>query len=86
VAAILSAHASATYAAAPADETPVAEEPGLAISEVTVTAQRRNENVQNVPIAIQALTGETLKELNVQIFDDYVKYVPSVTFKSNGPG
>lgn len=86
VAAILSAHAAATYAAAPADETPAAEEPGLAISEVTVTAQRRNENVQNVPIAIQALTGETLKELNVQTFDDYVKYVPSVTFKSNGPG
>ena len=86
VAAILSAHAAAAYAAAPADESPAAEEPGLQISEVTVTAQRRNENVQNVPIAIQALTGETLKELNVQTFDDYVKYVPSVTFKSNGPG
>jgi iron complex outermembrane recepter protein len=85
VAAILSAHAAATYAAAPAEPGSEAEQ-SLAISEVTVTAQRRSENVQDVPIAIQALTGETLQQLNVQTFDDYVKYIPSVTFKSNGPG
>lgn len=85
VAAILSAHAAASYAAAPA-ESGAEPDQSLAISEVTVTAQRRSENVQDVPIAIQALTGETLQQLNVQTFDDYVKYIPSVTFKSNGPG
>ena len=31
-----------------------------AIQEITVTAQRRTENMQDVPIQIQALTGETL--------------------------
>ena len=42
VAAILSAHAAATYAAEPTDEKHAAEEPGLALTEFTVTAQRRN--------------------------------------------
>jgi iron complex outermembrane recepter protein len=87
VTAILGANASVATAAAPAEAAPAgADEGSLAISEVTVTAQRRTENVQNVPIAIQALTSETLTQLNVQTFDDYVKYVPSVSFKSNGPG
>ena len=87
VTAILGANASVATAAAPAEAAPAGSEEGnLAISEVTVTAQRRTENVQNVPIAIQALTSETLQQLNVQTFDDYAKYVPSVTFKSNGPG
>ena len=40
------------------------------IQEITVTAQRRTENAQNVPITIQALTGDTLKQLNVTTFDD----------------
>jgi iron complex outermembrane receptor protein len=39
---------------------------------VVVTATRRTENLQNVPIAITALTGETLAQLNVQTFEDFV--------------
>jgi iron complex outermembrane recepter protein len=35
---------------------------GDQIQEIIVTAQRRTENIQNVPIAIQALTGETLAQ------------------------
>ncbi|MBS0399734.1 MAG: TonB-dependent receptor plug domain-containing protein, partial [Proteobacteria bacterium] len=57
-----------------------------ALQEITVTAQRRSENMQNVPITIQALTGETLAKLNVQTFDDYVKYLPNVSVASYGPG
>src|SRR5712671_4884494 len=56
------------------------------IQEITVTAQRRTENVQNVPIAIQALTGDTLKQLNVSTFDDLIKYLPNVTAPTAGPG
>ncbi len=56
------------------------------LSEITVTAQRRTENIQDVPISIQALTGETLQQLNIQTFDDYIKYLPNVTTASNGPG
>ena len=70
--------------AAPAAETETSSSD--MIQEITVTAQRRTENVQDVPISIQALTGETLAQLNVQTFDDYIRYLPNVTSASNGPG
>ena len=56
------------------------------IGEVIVTAQRRSENLQDVPISMQALTSETLKQLNISTFDDYVRFLPNVTAASNGPG
>jgi outer membrane receptor protein involved in Fe transport len=56
------------------------------IQEITVTAQRRSESIQDVPITIQAITGDTLKQLNVQTFDDLLRYTPNVTFSGNGPG
>jgi iron complex outermembrane recepter protein len=56
------------------------------IQEITVTAQRRTENMQDVPITIQAMTAETLTQLNVATFEDFVRYLPNVTAASNGPG
>ncbi|MGH8432525.1 MAG: TonB-dependent receptor, partial [Solimonas sp.] len=50
-----------------------------ALGEVVVTAQKRTENLQNVPISIDALGQQKLEELNVQNFKDYVKFLPSVT-------
>src|SRR5581483_1499454 len=84
VAAILGAHAAAAaHAAAPAD---AAAASGGGLEEVIVTAQRRSENAQDVPIAIQALTGETLQQLNISNFDDAVRYLPNVAGSSAGPG
>ncbi len=56
------------------------------IQEITVTAQRRTENMQDVPISIQAMTSETLKQLNVTTFDDFIKFVPNVSTAGTGPG
>jgi outer membrane receptor protein involved in Fe transport len=56
------------------------------IPEVMVTAQRRNESMQDVPITIQAVTGDQLKQLNIQTFDSLIRYTPNVTFSGNGPG
>jgi iron complex outermembrane recepter protein len=56
------------------------------IQEITVTAQRRSESIQNVPITIQALSGEQLTQLHVQTFDDLLKYTPNVTYSGNNPG
>ena len=56
------------------------------LQEIIVTAQRRSENLQSVPISIQAMTSETITQLNVATFDDYVKYLPNVTSASYGPG
>src|SRR6266404_8046627 len=84
VAAILGTHAAgAAYAVSTADQ---AEASTGGIQEVVVTAQRRSENAQDVPIAIQAFTGDTLRQLNVTNFDDLLKYLPNVVAPSAGPG
>jgi iron complex outermembrane recepter protein len=56
------------------------------LQEVIVTADRREENPQDVPMTIQVLTGETLAKLNATTFDDFVKYLPAVTAHGVGPG
>jgi iron complex outermembrane receptor protein len=63
-----------------------AEEDTSGLAEVVVTANKRAENIQDVPISVQALGAAKLDELNVQNFDDYVKYLPSVSFQTLGPG
>ena len=84
VIAILSAHAGSTAFAAPPEAPP--ESSSGALEEVIVSAQHRDESIQNVPISMQALTGETLSQLHVDTFEDYVKYLPNVTYGGNGPG
>ena len=59
---------------------------GNELEEVVVTATRRTENLQDVPIAITALTSTTLSELNVQTLEDFVKYLPNVSTAGVGPG
>jgi iron complex outermembrane receptor protein len=59
---------------------------GDELQEVIVTANRREENRQNVPMTIQVLTGATLAKLNDTTFDDFAKYLPGVTAHGVGPG
>src|SRR3984893_3388494 len=80
IAAILSSLPSARMLAAPA------EAGSEALEEITVTAQRRAESMQDVPISMQALTGQALEQLNITTFDDYIKYLPNVTSANNGRG
>src|SRR6516225_11480578 len=80
VAAILGTHGVLAAADQPAGGESGAAAAG--IQEVVVTAQRRSENVQDVPIAIQAFSGETLQQLNVTTFDDLIKHLPNVTAPS----
>lgn len=70
---------SVAYAQAQANQ-------NTALEEVVVTAQKRSENLQDVPVSIQALGGEKLEQLQVSAFVDYVKYLPSVSFTTSGPG
>ena len=57
------------------------------LEEVVVTATRRSENIQNVPITIQAVSGDQLKQLNVTTMNELLKYTPNVTYSGNGsPG
>ena len=87
VAAILSAPATAVvFAAGPADTASATAAGTDQLTEVIVTANRREENLQNVPITVQALTGQTLAQLNVSTIDEFVKYLPSVSTGTMGPG
>jgi iron complex outermembrane receptor protein len=56
------------------------------LAEVIVTANRREEDLQDVPITIQVLTGDALARLNATTFDDFVNYLPGVTAHGVGPG
>lgn len=51
---------------------------------IIVTAQKRSENLQNVPISIQALGTQKLEQLGVTSFTDYAQQLPSVTFQALG--
>jgi iron complex outermembrane recepter protein len=56
------------------------------LEEVVVTAQKRAEDVQKVPISLQVLSGEKLDQLQVSGFDSFAKYIPSLSYRSWGPG
>jgi iron complex outermembrane recepter protein len=53
---------------------------------VFVTAERRTQNVERVPMTLQAFTGQALQKANIATLDDLIKYTPNVTFGNNGAG
>jgi iron complex outermembrane recepter protein len=92
--ALLGSTMLASAGVASAQDTSSGEAPGTAAKseidsdreDIIVTAQRRSENLQDVPVAITAFTTKTLDDLQVDQFDDYAKLVPSLSYKSSGPG
>src|SRR5882757_2512773 len=69
-------------ATAKANAAPTAQTDEYALEEVVVTAQRRSENLQNVPIAVTAITAETLQARGASNMTDMIAAVPSVTMAS----
>lgn len=55
-------------------------------TDIVVTASKREENLQDVPLAITAIGNERLAELQVKEFQDVVKFLPSVTIQTLAPG
>lgn len=66
---------------AQAQDTPAEE---TVSTDIVVTAQRRQESIQTVPIAITAIGSQQLREQNVQGIDDVFAMAPNVSFQSNG--
>jgi len=60
--------------------------PEAILEEVVVTAQKQSENLQSVPMSIQAFGQGKLEELRISDMTDYMKFMPSVTFQTYGPG
>jgi outer membrane receptor protein involved in Fe transport len=56
------------------------------IETIEVTATKRAESIQDVPVSVTALNGEALEKLGISNFNDYVEFLPNVTFQGTGPG
>jgi iron complex outermembrane recepter protein len=56
------------------------------IEAVVVSADRRDESVQEVPNTVQVFTGKTLEDDNVLTLESLLSYTPNVTYGNNGPG
>ncbi len=56
------------------------------IEEITVTATKRAQPMQDIPVSIQALTGDSIDRLGITTFDQYVEFLPNVVQSGRGPG
>lgn len=81
----LAAALSVTLSHAAAQSTQGGGNEGI-LEQIIVTAQKRQENLQEVPLSITALGTAKLEELHVSDFDDYAKFLPSLSYTSFGPG
>jgi iron complex outermembrane receptor protein len=82
--AIITALSTSSFAMAQeaTDET----ETGRVIETIQVTATKRTESIQAVPVTVSALSGDALENLGVDNFQDYVEFLPNVVFQGTGPG
>jgi len=78
--------AAMAQSAPPADQAGATDTKPAGLGEIVVTATRRSESVQKVPISLQALTPEKLEQRQVVNFADYAALLPSVSYASLGPG
>ena len=56
------------------------------VDQIVVTATKRAESAQDIPVAVQAIGADTLDELDVDNFSDYLQQLPNVTAGGGGPG
>jgi outer membrane receptor protein involved in Fe transport len=56
------------------------------VEEIVVTARKKAESLQDVPLSVSALREETLEERGVNVFEDYLLQMPGITAGGAGPG
>lgn len=77
---LLSSFASRVSAADAAANGPVG------LEEIVVTAERRTESIQSVPLSISALDNSTMERMGISTLNDLAREVPGLTVVSSGPG
>ncbi len=65
---------------------PMAVAQDYKLEEVLVTAQKRTESLQDVPISVLSLGEQQINQLGITNFDEYVAMLPNVSFSGVGPG
>ncbi|HJS91329.1 MAG TPA: TonB-dependent receptor [Steroidobacteraceae bacterium] len=89
VAAALAASASAPAAladAAAAAGAETAAAPSDQLQEIVVTARKREENLQVVPLSVDVFSRQDLNNLAINSMEDYLQKVPTISYISTGPG
>jgi iron complex outermembrane receptor protein len=56
------------------------------LQEILVTATKREESPQKIPISVTAISGQDLQDRNAVNFDDYARTVPGLSFTDLGDG
>ena len=64
----------------------VAGQSQATVEEIVVTARKKAEGLQDVPVSVSAITEETLEEKGINVFEDYLLQLPGVTAGGSGPG
>lgn len=62
----------------------LAQAEALVLEEIVVTAQRREQNLQDVPISVTAFSGAALQKSNIKSATDYLSLTPNVSFTEDG--
>ncbi|MBH9537343.1 TonB-dependent receptor [Novosphingopyxis sp. YJ-S2-01] len=81
----LAAFGSAAAQAQATDPAADGAESAAIDSEIVVTAQKRAESISDVPLTVSALSGEALKEIGVDEFDEVAAYIPGLIVQEQSP-
>ncbi|MCB1689556.1 MAG: TonB-dependent receptor, partial [Halioglobus sp.] len=83
---LAAAYAGQSLPAQSQPQEPVGERQLVALEEVVVTARRREELLQDIPLAVTALSSDYLRDQNITRLDDLGIHVPSLRISSGGTG
>lgn len=67
-------------------EAPESGQGDTGLAEIVVTAQKRAENLQDVPVAVTAFAGEALEKANIKSLEDVQGKAPGLVINSFSPG
>ena len=81
---LAAACAASSMTGAAAEQDSASGNKSFKLEEIIVTARRREENLQNVPVAVTAMTQEALQQNNIQSVEDLRYFVPSLTLSNSG--
>ena len=56
------------------------------LEKIIITAQRRSQNLQEVPVAVTALSSEKIEKAGINDLTDVATRVPGLTFSAFSPG
>lgn len=75
----VSVEAGAAQGASASDSQVASGAPSSALGEIVVTARRRSESLQNVPISVSAVSSDTIRTANIRTTQDLGRLVPGIT-------